>query len=82
MVEQLEDIKGYSKLSEVDKVKYAAALKAYLDDIKKDALENMDILEVRKSAFKIPVYYTIFMFGNLKRTVTIKFKKGMLIGGK
>jgi hypothetical protein len=35
MVEQLEEIIGYSKLSQMDKVKYAVALKVYLDDIKR-----------------------------------------------
>lgn len=79
MVEQLEEIKGYSKLSQMDKVKYAVALKAYLDDIKTDALEHIDILEVVKHSFKKNTYKTVFMFGNLERDVIIKFKKGMLL---
>lgn len=81
MVEQLEEIKGYSKLSQMDKVKYAVALKAYLDDIKTDALEHMDIFEVKKHHFKKNAYSTVFTYNNSKNTcvVTIKFKKGMLL---
>lgn len=79
MVEHLEDVKGYSELSCVDKVKYAVGLKHYLDNVKSEDLELMDIISMRKSTFKIPVYYTVFMFGDLEKEITIKFKKSMLL---
>ena len=79
MVEQLEEIKGYLNLSGIDKAKYAIALKAYLDDIKPDDLEKMDILEVKKHHFKKNTYISVFTDDIAESKIIIKFKKGMLL---
>lgn len=82
MVEQLEEIIGYSNLSGIDKVKYTVALKAYLDTIPKDDLEKMDILEVKKYHFKKHTYITVFIDDIAKSDISIKFKKSMMLGIK
>ena len=79
MVEHLEDIIGYSNLSSIDKVKYAVALKVYLDTIPKDDLEKLDILEVKKHHFKKHTYITVFIDDVAKSDIGIKFKKSMLL---
>ena len=77
MVEQLEDIEGYLKLGLVDRVKFAVALKHYLDDINPDIIE--DILDVHKSKLGKSVYYCTFLFeDNKKEDITISFKKNMM----
>ena len=78
MIEQLEDIKGYLKLGLVDRVKFAVALKHYLDDVNPDILKDMDILEVRKSKFTKSVYHCTFLFGDKKEKITISFLKCMM----
>ena len=78
MVEQLEDIYGYLKLGLVDRIKFAVALKHYLDDINPDVLKDMDIIEVHKSKLGKSVYYCVFVFGDKKQKITISFKRSMM----
>lgn len=79
MVEQLEDIEGYTNLSMIDKLKFTVSLKYYLDTIEPTELKTMDILNVRIPKFKLrkSVYYCDFLFGDKKEKVTIEFKKSM-----
>lgn len=78
MVEQLEDIAGYLKLGLVDRVKFAVALKHYLDDINPDILNDMDIIDVHKSKLAKSVYHCTFVFGDKKEDITISFLKRMM----
>lgn len=48
MVEILEDIKGYSKLSGRYKTVFIFKLKEYLDSYTKEEIENSDIISVKR----------------------------------
>lgn len=48
MVEILEDIKGYSKLSGRYKILFVFSLKKYLDTYTKEELKDSDIISVKR----------------------------------
>lgn len=80
LVDNLEDIKGYSKLPSTDKFKYAIALQVYLDTIEPEDLKLMDIIKVVAHSFKKSTYKTIFSTNNVEFAHVIVFKKSMLKG--
>lgn len=63
MVECLEDIQGYKKLSFKYKAIFIFKLKDYLDSFSKDELENSDIISVKRNKKDKKFELTMIKYG-------------------
>lgn len=77
MVNKLEEIKGYTNLNPISRIKFMCSLKAYLDSLDATTLSNSDILSVKKH--RLGYYKTVFTHNDIKYTVNLKFNKSMII---